>query len=99
MFVIHTTHVGYTPNMVPQALKKEIEHVEEKPLRFLVKKEKPVPRPATPTVHEPPEVSSCLIQDNNVDSLFIAETFVMLSPSLFRVRKRKNVQSSSSRSY
>ncbi|XP_062265145.1 cilia- and flagella-associated protein 91 [Platichthys flesus] len=27
----------------------------EKPLRFLVKKEKPVPRPATPTVEEPPE--------------------------------------------
>lgn len=43
--------------MVPQALKKELEHVEEKPLRFLVKKEKPVPRPATPTVHEPAEVS------------------------------------------
>ncbi|TNN04295.1 hypothetical protein fugu_001324 [Takifugu bimaculatus] len=38
-----------------KALKKEIEQVEEKPLRFLVKKEKPVPRPATPTVHEPPE--------------------------------------------
>ncbi|XP_053299580.1 cilia- and flagella-associated protein 91 [Pleuronectes platessa] len=27
----------------------------EKPLRFLVKKEKPVPRPTTPTVEEPPE--------------------------------------------
>lgn len=66
MIFMHITHVGYTPDMVAQALKKEIEQVEEKPLRFLVKKEKPVPRPATPTVHEPPEVSSCLIQDNNV---------------------------------
>lgn len=56
--------------MVPQALKKELEHVEEKPLRFLVQKEKPVPRPATPTVHEPPEVSSCLIQHNNVDLVY-----------------------------
>ncbi|XP_034442399.1 cilia- and flagella-associated protein 91 isoform X1 [Hippoglossus hippoglossus] len=27
----------------------------EKPLRFLIKKEKPVPRPATPIVEEPPE--------------------------------------------
>ncbi|CAG05860.1 unnamed protein product [Tetraodon nigroviridis] len=36
-------------------LKREIEQVEEKPLRFLVKKEKPVPRPATPTVDGPPE--------------------------------------------
>lgn len=40
-----------------QALKKEIEHVEDKPLRYLVKKEKPLPRPVTPTVDEPPEVS------------------------------------------
>uniref|UniRef100_A0A674NSD6 Cilia- and flagella-associated protein 91 n=1 Tax=Takifugu rubripes TaxID=31033 RepID=A0A674NSD6_TAKRU len=55
MIFMHITHVGYTPDMVAQALKKEIEQVEEKPLRFLVKKEKPVPRPATPTVHEPPE--------------------------------------------
>uniref|UniRef100_H3D8U5 Cilia- and flagella-associated protein 91 n=1 Tax=Tetraodon nigroviridis TaxID=99883 RepID=H3D8U5_TETNG len=38
-----------------QDLKREIEQVEEKPLRFLVKKEKPVPRPATPTVDGPPE--------------------------------------------
>lgn len=56
--------------MVPQALKKELEHVEEKPLRFLVKKEKPVPRPATPTVHQPPEVSKCLIQDYDVDLVY-----------------------------
>lgn len=72
MVFMHITYCGYTlgrPDMVPQALKRELEHVEEKSLRFLVKKEKPVPRPATPTVHEPPEVSSCLIQDNNVDSV------------------------------
>lgn len=31
------------------------EKMVEKPLRFLVKKEKPTPRPATPTVYEPPE--------------------------------------------
>ncbi|KAG7252326.1 hypothetical protein CRUP_034307 [Coryphaenoides rupestris] len=45
-----------------EALKEEKEgkgHVEpSKPLRFLVKKEKPPPgRPATPRVHPPPEVS------------------------------------------
>lgn len=31
------------------------EKMVEKPLRFLVKKKKPIPRPATPRVHEPPE--------------------------------------------
>ncbi|XP_041806115.1 cilia- and flagella-associated protein 91 [Chelmon rostratus] len=35
--------------------KEENEQVTEKPLRFLVKKEKAVPRPVTPRVEEPPE--------------------------------------------
>lgn len=44
--------------MAPQALREEANpHEAEKPLRFLVKKEKPVPRPVTPRVDEPPEVS------------------------------------------
>ncbi|KAM7380373.1 hypothetical protein PAMP_003675 [Pampus punctatissimus] len=39
-----------------KALKEEENvQVTEKSLRFLVKKEKPVPRPATPKVEEPPE--------------------------------------------
>ncbi|KAK0130923.1 Cilia- and flagella-associated protein 91 [Merluccius polli] len=40
-----------------QALKEEKDHVEQsKPLRFLVRKEKPAPmRPPTPRVDEPPE--------------------------------------------
>uniref|UniRef100_UPI003AABEBDA cilia- and flagella-associated protein 91 isoform X2 n=1 Tax=Centroberyx gerrardi TaxID=166262 RepID=UPI003AABEBDA len=39
-----------------QALREEKERVvQKKPLRFLVKKEKPVPRPFTPRVDEPPE--------------------------------------------
>lgn len=47
--------------MAPQALREEAnQHEAEKPLRFLVKKEKPVPRPVTPRVDEPPEVSLCL---------------------------------------
>lgn len=60
MLTVHINKDGYTlrdPDMVPQALKKEMEHEEEKPLRFLVKREKPVPRPATPTVEEPPKAS------------------------------------------
>lgn len=44
--------------MAPQTLREEgNEHVTKKPLRFLVKKEKSVPRPVTPRVDEPPEVS------------------------------------------
>ncbi|XP_040912924.1 cilia- and flagella-associated protein 91 [Toxotes jaculatrix] len=35
--------------------KEENELATKKPLRFLVKKEKPVPRPVTPRVEEPPE--------------------------------------------
>ncbi|XP_056321628.1 cilia- and flagella-associated protein 91 [Danio aesculapii] len=39
-----------------QALKEEkVCRVEKKPLRFLFKREKPVPRPPTPTVEKPPE--------------------------------------------
>lgn len=60
MLTVRKNEVGYTlgdPDMVPQALKKEMEHVEEKPLRFLVKRQKPVPRPATPTVEGPPKAS------------------------------------------
>ncbi|KAM4609417.1 cilia- and flagella-associated protein 91 [Polymixia lowei] len=39
-----------------QALKEEKDEVvQKKPLRFLVKMEKPVPRPPTPRVDEPPE--------------------------------------------
>ncbi|XP_067459853.1 cilia- and flagella-associated protein 91 [Thunnus thynnus] len=38
-----------------RALRKENVQLTEKSSRFLVKKEKPVPRPATPKVEEPPE--------------------------------------------
>ncbi|XP_043085528.1 cilia- and flagella-associated protein 91 [Puntigrus tetrazona] len=39
-----------------QALKEEKGHmVEKKPLRFLFKREKPAPRPPTPSVEDPPE--------------------------------------------
>ncbi|XP_071332361.1 cilia- and flagella-associated protein 91 [Trachinotus anak] len=38
-----------------KALREENETVTTKSLRFLVKKEKPVPRPVTPRVEEPPE--------------------------------------------
>uniref|UniRef100_A0A671W4K8 Cilia- and flagella-associated protein 91 n=1 Tax=Sparus aurata TaxID=8175 RepID=A0A671W4K8_SPAAU len=42
------------PTVAPQALRKEMNE-QEKPLRFLVKKEKPVPRPVSPRVEETPE--------------------------------------------
>lgn len=44
--------------MAPQALREEQDKQESaKALRFLIRKEKPAPHPATPTVEEPPEVS------------------------------------------
>lgn len=97
--IISIIKVGYLleyRDVTPQAVKQEIEHVEEKPLRFLIKKEKPPPRPVTPTVDEPPEVSLCLIQADN--SYLAAKMFGILSPFLFRVKRRKNMQSSSYRS-
>lgn len=42
------------PPLAPQALRDE--QIKES-LRFLIKKEKPAPRPTTPKVEEPPEVS------------------------------------------
>ncbi len=46
--------------VVSQVLKEQRLKQDEgpKPLRFLQKIEKPVPRPPTPTVAEPPEVSA-----------------------------------------
>lgn len=54
--------------MAPQALREEVnQHVEDRPLRFVVKKDKPVPRPVTPRVDEPPEVRKCLRTQSDTD--------------------------------
>lgn len=55
--------------MAPQELREE--HVRKESLRFLVKKQKPVPRPVTPRVEEPPEVSSCLTLSSLI--LYVSE--------------------------
>ncbi|KAJ3591863.1 hypothetical protein NHX12_006994 [Muraenolepis orangiensis] len=56
-FVSRSEHIDVVLMKAHQALKEEKDHVEQqKPLRFLVKKEKPAPmRPPTPRVHGPPE--------------------------------------------
>lgn len=77
MFIKHIAKVLDTHLLsivAPQALREE---KTKKSLRFLIKKEKPVPRPVTPRVEEPPEVSSCLWLQLTL-SLFILHVFEML---------------------